>query len=175
MNAPLVQNLRQVRGKQKVQEVVDLCIAQPSCCALLIKCLYEEDPQLQKASAWVVGHLGEQCPQMLAPYLQKLLERLTTTKSAAVKRNIFRLLQFQEWPPEVHASLFNTAIAALENSKEAVAVRVFAMSVAVNICKAEPRLADELILLIEANMTGASAGFVSRGKKSLKVLNRLKA
>lgn len=175
MSAPLVQKLRQVRGKQEVQEVVDLCIAQPRHCVLLIKCLSEEDPQLQKVSAWVVGHLGEQCPQMFAPYLQKLLASLSTTKSAAVKRNVFRLLQFQELPPETHATVFNNALAALGNNREAVAVRVFAMSVAVNVCKAEPRLADELILLIEANMAGASAGFVSRGKKSLKVLNRIKA
>ena len=53
---------------------------------------------------------------------------------------------------------------------EPIAVKVFAMTVAANICKHEPELKNELQLVIEDQLENASAGFRARAKKVFKQL-----
>jgi len=58
----------------------------------------------------------------------------------------------------------------LENKKEPIAIRVFAMTVLANLADTYPEIKGELIAVIEDQMPYGSAGFISRGKKILKKL-----
>jgi hypothetical protein len=49
------------------------------------------------------------------------------------------------------------------------------MTVLLNIVKYVPELKEELKIIIEDQMPYASAGFQSRGKKTLKALEKIKA
>ena len=55
---------------------------------------------------------------------------------------------------------------------EPIAVKVFAMTVAANICKHEPELKNELQLVIAEQMEKASAGFRARAKRIRKELKQ---
>ena len=60
----------------------------------------------------------------------------------------------------------------LNNPKEAVAIRVFAMTVLYNLTLQEPDLAHELYDSIEMHMEGALPGYKSRGGRILELLNK---
>jgi len=81
-----------------------------------------------------------------------------------------RFLQFMSIPKKYQGATLNLCLRFLSNKKEAVAVRVFAMTVLANLSKELPELKNELIPLIEDEMPYASAGFRSRGKRLLKEL-----
>lgn len=54
------------------------------------------------------------------------------------------------------------------DADEPIAVKVFAMTVLSTICKYEPELKNELILVLEDQLENTSSGFKS---KAIKVLN----
>jgi hypothetical protein len=56
-----------------------------------------------------------------------------------------------------------------------IAIKVFSMTVLFNISKNVPEFRDELAIIIEDQMPYGSAGFKSRGKKTLKGLSKLRA
>jgi hypothetical protein len=60
----------------------------------------------------------------------------------------------------------------LESPTEPVVVKVFSMMVLSNLVNSEPRLKNELILVIEHQMEFAKPALCSRGLKILKSLGR---
>ena len=90
----------------------------------------------------------------------------------AVKRNIVRLLQFISIPRSLQGKVADICFNYLNNPKEAIAVRVFSMTVLANLSTENPELKNELIPLIEDQLPFGSAGFRSRGIKVLRKLRK---
>lgn len=67
----------------------------------------------------------------------------------------------------------NICFAYLESPAEALAIKVFSMTVLGNLAKLYPEIIPELKLLIEDQLPYQTAGFKSRGKKVLKVLEKI--
>ena len=88
----------------------------------------------------------------------------------AVKRNITRFLQFITIPKKFQGAVVDICLEYLANPKEAIAVRVFSMTVLTNMATENPELKNEIVPLIEDQLPFASAGFRSRAKRTLKQL-----
>jgi hypothetical protein len=99
-----------------------------------------------------------------------MLNNLDTPLHDAVIRNTFRTLQNLDVPEEIEGLAFEKAYDFLANPQNAIAIRVFAMSVCGNIARKYPELKEELIPLIEEQLPYGSAGFINRGMKVLKAL-----
>ena len=138
----------------------------------LMACFFDEDLRLNQRASWPVGMLVDHQPGLIVPYLKKMLDNLDTPHHDAVIRNTFRTMQNMDIPEEVEGLAFEKAFDFLLDPKNAVAIRVFAMTVCGNIAQKYPELKDELIPVIEEQMPHGSAGFKSRGKRILKELNR---
>jgi hypothetical protein len=120
-------------------------------------------------SQCVKGH-----PQLVSPHLNQILKQAERTDAHdAVKRNVMRLLQHIHIPTKLRGKVADICFQFFTDKKEPIAVRVFAMTVLSNLAKELPELKNELIPLIEDEMPYASAGFISRGRKTLKELSRI--
>ena len=109
--------------------------------------------------------------KLIKPHLKKILQHLEQPKTPdALKRNGIRLLQFISIPQSFQGRVAAVCFRFFQNRKEAIAVRVFAMTVLANLAKEQTELKNELIPLIEDELPYASAGFISRGRKVLKEL-----
>ncbi len=91
----------------------------------------------------------------------------------AVKRNTLKILQFVDIPEDLLGITADICFRLLNDGKEPIAVKVFAMTVIFNIVKKYPELNEELKISIEEQMPFASAGFKSRGNKILKALLKM--
>lgn len=132
------------------------------------------DYRLNQRAAWPLGMMGKKYPERITPYLGKLINNLTKPNlHDAVKRNTIRLLQDIEAPEEYMGTLADVCFDYLANPKEAVAIKVFSMSVLHNITKHYPDMKNELKMLIEGQLDTESAAFRSRGSKILKALDKL--
>ena len=121
----------------------------------------------QRAS-WAVNYCVEHHPELVRPYLRKLIDLLEERDGHdAIRRNIARLLQFVNVPARHRGRVFDACYDLVDDPKQPVAVRVFAMSVAANIAKARPALMNELRLMCDKYLPTASAGFRSRARKVL--------
>ena len=129
--------------------------------------------RITQRSAWALSYCIEHHPELIKPHLKKIVQ--FAKKDGAydsVKRNTVRLLQFITVPKNSQGLVADLSFAFLQDTKEPVAVRVFAMTVLVNLSKALPELKNELIPIIEDQMPYGSPAFVSRGRKALKELSR---
>lgn len=127
--------------------------------------------RINQRAAWPLSYCVEHNPELIKPHLKKLIHNLKRPDlHNAVKRNTVRLLQFISIPKSLQGVAAQVCFDFLQNRKEAIAVRVFSMTVLANIAKDQPALKSELKITIEDNVPYGSAGFVSRSRKILKEL-----
>lgn len=124
-------------------------------------------------SSWVVGHLGEQQPKLLKPYLKSFIEKLKSGGHNAIRRNIVRILAHIEIDDKYLGEFAELCFSYINDTKEAIAVRCFSITVLYKICLREPLLSHELKMVLEEHLPQGSAGFRSRAKKTLKLLDEI--
>jgi hypothetical protein len=121
-----------------------------------------------------IGIIGEKQPQLIAPYLPRMLDILTAKTIDALKRNVLRIFQFIDIPKELEGKLFDIALTFLKSNEEAIAIRVFSMTALRKICEKHNELSQEIIHTIEIIISeNKSGGIQSRGKKELSNLHKL--
>jgi hypothetical protein len=162
--------LLEVHSKEQAYRIADYVGADPERFAELIKLLTGPVYRLSQRAAWPVGVCIERNPNLIKPYFKLFIEQLEREDAhVAVRRNVARLLQFVEIPKRYAGRLFDVCCSLVDNPKETIAVRVFAMTVAANIARNAPELHDELRLLVAGHSRTGSAGFRSRSRRLLGV------
>lgn len=128
--------------------------------------LYGEYRLAQRAS-WAVGILGEKT-ELITPYYSEMIQNLKQEDlHGAIKRNTVRAWQFMDIPERHLGEVTDLCFNFLANKGEAIAIKVFSMTVLAKVAARIPELKNELKFMIEEQMPYASAGFKSRGKKIL--------
>lgn len=139
--------------------------------AVLMEIFFENEYRLTQRAAWTLRYVGENAPELMAPWLPKMVAQLRQPGiHDAVKRNVLNIFEPLEIPDNLQDELADLCFGYLADSKEALAIRCASMTVLEKICRKEPELKPELRLLIEEHFEHGSAGFKSRAKKILKKL-----
>lgn len=128
---------------------------------------------LTQRAAWVMSICVRKHPGLITPFLKKMIYNLEKPVHDAVKRNTVRILQEIDIPDKLIGKTADSCFALLTKPSEAIAIKAFSMTVLLNITKKEPDLKNELRIIIEDQMPYAKAAFLSRGKKTLKELEKL--
>jgi hypothetical protein len=140
---------------------------------MLVNAFIEGPYQVTQRLSWPLSICVELNPPLAKPHLKRLTNFLLVEGTHdAVKRNILRLFQFIDLPKKLQGKIATVCYQYLENTKEPVAIRVFAMSILAKIAVENPELKNELIALIDHHLPYASAGYKSRAKKVSKLLQR---
>ena len=114
----------------------------------------------------MLGHCIDVDPKQIIPWLDLLVKNLFTEKEDAVKRNTIRALQFVEIPEELWGEAVEICFQFLMGN-EAIAIKVFSMTVLYNLSIKIPEISNELRVVIEDQIPYGSAGFKSRGEKDI--------
>ncbi len=139
---------------------------------LIILFLGNEYRVTQRA-AWVVGNCIEAHPWLVEKHLKSVIENLQNPVHDAVKRNVLRVLQYVDIPENLLGITTEICFSLLNSAKSPIAIKAHAMSVLFDIVKKYPDLKEELKISIEDQMPFGSAGFVSRGRRILKALEKV--
>ncbi len=140
----------------------------------LMDCFFDDHYRLSQRAAWSVSMVAEKKPELLQPYLQKMVEGLYREDvHDAIIRNTLRVFSFVEIPEELEGELYDRCMYFLGHLKIANAIRVFSMSASSRIAIKYPELREELIQVITMyNTPDATPAYKSRAKKVLKYLNQ---
>jgi hypothetical protein len=166
-------SLDEGHSKSITLEIMDYIGTDKKRFSELMTCFFSDENRISQRASWVVGHCGEKHPELIYPYLEEMLDLLEQPVHNAIKRNTVRIMAEMDVPEELLGRAADICFKLLDDPKEAIAVRVFSMSVLYNIVKKEPELASELRLILEDHYPHGSAGFKSRGRKILKALTKL--
>jgi hypothetical protein len=131
--------------------------------------------RITQRAAWPLSICVERAPELASPQLKRLLNFCTKPEvHVSVRRNTMRLLQFAEIPRRLHGQVLDLSFSFLQNRKQPVAVRVFAMTVIDQLISDKRDLQRELAMILEYEMEYATPAFRSRGSRILRRLFRKK-
>ena len=139
--------------------------------AELMKVFFDGNTRKNQYAAGVMIHCFDKWDYLLTPYLERLILNLQNDGlHDAIKRNTVRILQDVKIPENLHGILATICFRYLQNPSEAIAIKVFSMTIIHNLTKEYPELKEELKFILEEQMPFQSAGFRSRAGKILKGL-----
>ena len=136
----------------------------------LMELFLGEDYRISQRASWVVGHCFDKHPNLVQPWLPKMVEAMDEARHDAIRRNVVRILQEVDIPESLTGIVADRCFEYLNSPEIPVAIRVFSMTVLYRISIKWPELQRELALVIEEHMPTGSAGFKSRGRKTLKLI-----
>jgi len=129
---------------------------------------FEGDYRLTQRAAWPISNCVEKYPELIRPYLGKLIDLLKEKDvHDAVKRNIVRLLQYVEIPRKMQGKVYSNCVDLIDDINEPIAVRAFALTVTSKIAKSEPDLIKELKLIVKEHLPHTSSAFHKRAREIL--------
>jgi hypothetical protein len=167
----LKQSLPERYSKEDFKEIIDWINGSPEHFAELMEIFFDGNTRKNQYAASVMIHCIDKWDYLLNPYLEKLILNLQNDGlHDAIKRNTVRVLQDVEIPKKLHGTMANICFNYLQNPSEAIAIKVFSMTIIHNLTKNYPELKEELKFILEEQMPFQSAGFRSRAGKILRSL-----
>lgn len=168
-------NLDKGHSREIRDEIVSYIGKSSAKMKALMSFFFHDEWRYNQRAAWPVLHISLQQPQLIKPYLAKLVANLEEPKHDAVVRNSIRIFEDIDIPESIEGQLMDRCFAYLIDRKQAIAIRCFSMSVLAKIVDKYPELAFELKDILENELTyDVSAGFKVRAKRTLKAISKLK-
>jgi hypothetical protein len=167
----LKEKLPERYSKEDFKEIIDWINGSPEHFAELMEIFFDGNTRKNQYAAGLMIHCIDEWNYLLLPYLEKLILNLQNDGlHDAIKRNTVRVLQDVEIPEKLHGTIADICFKYLQNPSEAIAIKVFSMTIIHNLTKNYPELKDELKFILEEQMPFQSAGFRSRAGKILRSL-----
>jgi len=140
--------------------------------SLLDLALHDKDPVAWRAS-WVLDGSDEQQPGLATTYLSKIIQALPALESKGSLRSLLRMLCRYDIPEEKQGLLIDLCFSYLVSELYPLAVKVHAMQIVYNHVLIYPELKDELVTVLEDQMENNSVGFLARGRRLIKQMEKL--
>lgn len=164
--------ISRISSKIQAQAVADYVGDDPERFAAMVNIFLGGPYRVTQRAAWALGICGKDRPWLVAPHLEGLVDNLREGPTDAVKRNTLRVMQGVDIPEPLLGPVAEVGFALL-GGQEPVAIKVFAMTVLLNVAKKAPGLRHELRIMVEDQMPYGSPGFLSRGRKVLRELAKI--
>lgn len=136
----------------------------------LLACFFDSSMRICQRASWPLTLIAESNPDLLLPFVSLMIQHLDQPQHDAVIRNTLRSWQFMDLPDEHIGIIYDKCFHYLSDPQVAVAIRVFAMTICVNISERYPELAGEVQLVIAEHMDHSTAGYRARALKEIKRL-----
>ena len=133
----------------------------------LMDLVFTGEPPLPHRASWAVSTVFDKYPEMLTPYLNKVISKIEKFEHPGTRRSLLRCLAEIEIPEHQQGKLFDVCYNWLLSKDEPPAVKVHSMQILINIAKPQPELLREIKLIIEELTDHESAAIRSRSRNLL--------
>ncbi|MCB9045109.1 MAG: hypothetical protein H6550_03100 [Chitinophagales bacterium] len=170
MRMNIREELLKDNSKEVAEQIAAWVVTTPKRMQEFLHIFLTDEYRVVQMAAHALGKIADDHPQALQPYLDQLVKRMQDPDvHIAVKRNVVRVLQYVDIPEHLHGEVMNTCFDMLADPNEAIAVRVFSMTVLDHLSKSYPEIKQELKAIIEDQLEqGCTAAFRARAKTILK-------
>ena len=157
---------------EKELYVKDIAASEEKFRELLKFCLADKDPISWRAT-WVLDGASEEMPDIARPYISRIVNTLPKIKSTGTLRSLLRMLSRYEINEEDQGILIDLCFSVMVSELYPVAVKVHAMQIIYNHVLLYPELKEELKTVILDQIDNNSVGFLSRGRRIIKQMEKL--
>jgi hypothetical protein len=167
----LVREILKEHSKAQAHKIVRFVGKDEGRFTMLVNVFKAGPYRVTQRAAWPLSICVERHPEFAKAHLKELIIQARKPDAHnAVRRNIMRLLQYVELPKRFHGKIADLCFQYLSDNGEAIAVRVFAMTVLERIASQNPEISRELRMIIQDHLPFASPAYLSRARKVLKKL-----
>ena len=135
---------------------------------LLMKLFLGDEYRVVQRAAWALRSLGETHPTWTQKYISKLVKAIKQPIHDAVVRNGLLVLVNLDIPRKYWGSLAELGFNYLGSVDTPTAIKRASLLIVAKICEAEPELREELVLVLEDQLSHSTVGFVGIAKKYIK-------
>lgn len=169
----LLHLLEKEHSKKQCDRIVRYIGDDSSRFAELMRLFLHGEYRINQRAAWPMSYCVRNYPALIRPYFKTLLQNLRKKGlHPAVVRNTLRILQDIDIPKAHHGKLMNMCFDLLQEPQTPVAIKAFSLTVLGNLSAEYPDIRPELKLIIEEQWEQASAGFRSRARRVLKMIQK---
>jgi hypothetical protein len=155
-------------------DISSFLIKNPSKISDFFEIYWGNDIMITQRAALVIIELTNWRPKLIKPFVEPMILKLKKEGiNDAIKRNTVRILAEFPIPEHMEGETIQICFNYLNNPSEAIAIKVFSMTILERMVAKYPELKPELIYAIETGMEFGSAGYRSRGGKILERLKKL--
>jgi|APTNR8051073442_1049403.scaffolds.fasta_scaffold02311_7 hypothetical protein len=148
--------------------IADFIGADPGRYADLMHYMLDGEHRMAQRASYSASLIGESHPQLIGPYLRRLLDVLDQPVHEAVHRNSIRIMQYCDLPEPLHGKIIGTMFTLIADPQRSIAQRAFAITVALRLVHLYPDLIPEFRLLLEdALRVDPGPAIRSRARKAL--------
>jgi len=159
-------------SRRNTDLIAGLIFQKPELFGELVGIYLQNEEPVSRRAVWVVDTVAEKLPQLLEPFIIKIILKLPEFKHDGLKRNTMRMLARSDIPENQSGLIIKICFDWLISSAESVAVKVYAMDILYRFSQTEKDLKKELAVSIEWRMQEETPGFKTHGRKILKKLYR---
>ena len=157
-------------SKKQCEIIVKYVGKSPERFAELMKCFFDKEYQMSQRAAWPVSYCVQRNPELIKPYLKKLLDNLSNSGlHDSIPRNTIRLLQYVQIPKRFYGRVMDICLNYISSPTAAVAIKAFSITVLQNLAKEYPEIINEIKLIIDERWDYETAAFKARARKILKI------
>jgi 8-oxo-dGTP diphosphatase len=167
---------RMINSMINIKEVDWIAISAIENSAIFRKLLdysFGTDKKLAFRASWTLTKICDKSPEMIYPWLTRIIEELARIDNEGVQRSFLRILSFadlQQIDPGDQGILADYCFNTLNSGYSAIAVKAYSMEILYRLATLYPELVNELAASISILRGEGSAGIIARGTIILKKL-----
>lgn len=168
-NFNLREKILQEHSKARCNEIVEWVGDDQNRFDQLFRLFLNDEYRVTQRASWPLSYCVDAHPGFIDKRCGELIRNLYKPGlHGAVKRNTVRILQTIDIEKKFQGEVMNICFSYLESPTEAVAIKVFSLTVLANLAKQYPEILPEMKLIITEQLPHQSAAFKSRAKHFLK-------
>jgi 8-oxo-dGTP diphosphatase len=175
-DADLQKMINGMMSMQEAEWVATSAIENPAIFNKLIEYSYNKDKKLAFRASWTISKACDKFPELIYPYLSKVIGTLPMIDNESVQRSFLRIIslsELQDLNSKQHGILAEHCFSMLRSGFSAIAIKALSMDVLYNLSVIYPELANELSSSVRILMEDGSPAIISKGRSILKKLNEL--
>jgi 8-oxo-dGTP diphosphatase len=161
---------------KEAEWVATSALENPAIFSKLFEYSLSSDKRLSFRSSWTLTKVCDKFPELMYPYLKKVVELLGKIENESTLRSFLRIISFSDLDTissSDQGKLADFCFSTLNSGYSAIAVKAYAMEILYKLVLIYPDLANELYTSINILMEDSSAGITSRGRMILRKLSSL--
>jgi 8-oxo-dGTP diphosphatase len=164
-----------VRGTREAEFLAVSASENPALLGKIFEYSFSDDQKLSFHASWALSKTCDRFPEVITPFLARLVDSLENVKNQSVERSFLRVASMAdlgELDSRHLGILADHCFASLRSGFSAIAIKAYSMEILYKLAMIYPDLSKELADTINMLTGEGSAGIIAKGKIVLKRLER---
>ncbi len=166
--------MNRMMGMKEAEWTATSLIENPVLLDKFVEFSFSDDQKLAFHASWILTKASDKSPEILYPYLPRIIDSLQSIKNESTLRSFLRILAFSDpagFSTKHQGLLADICFKLMNSAFSAIAIKAYSMEILYRLTIIYPELATELALSLGSLMDMDSAGIKARARMILKKLN----